>query len=339
MAPPGKPDIKVTASDALEFEPVIHEPPKRRWGLKTFVVLVLAAGGAGAWHFYGDRIQQLLTGGEGGIPLIKSAATSVKVRPDNPGGLEVPDRDKLVYDRIQGTAEGRGPERLLPPPEKPLPRPAPAKATPPPADKAATVAQPQALPIKPVAKVPTAEDVASAERPAPPPPPPAPPTASKSSPLVFASPRRTAKPAPAQAKTPEPAPVEPAPKPKPEKLAVPEAKPSPPEPPATAAATPAPPPPTPAAAPRPAPASPAFLVQLAAARTQQGAETEWEKLRSRNQDLLGNLRLTVTKADLGPRGIYYRLRAGPIADESAARALCSQLTKRQVGCLVIKPGQ
>ena len=55
-------------------------------------------------------------------------------------------------------------------------------------------------------------------------------------------------------------------------------------------------------------------------------------------DLLGDLGLKVTKADLGAKkGIYYRLRAGPLADEKAARRLCRQLTKRQVGCLIIKP--
>ncbi|MBI2585981.1 MAG: SPOR domain-containing protein [Rhodospirillales bacterium] len=339
MAPPGKSDIKVTASDALEFEPVAHELPKRRWGLRMFVVLVLAAGGAAGWHYYGERLQQLWGGAESGIPLIKAATTPVKLRPENPGGLEVPDRDKLVYDRLQGNAEGRGPERLLPPPEQPLPRPAPATATPAPqppaAGKPATAEPPPSPPIKPVAKVPTEKDVAAAERPAPPPPPPAPPTASKSSPGLTMS-RRPAQTETPKAEAPKPAPA----KAEPEKPNVPESPASPKEA-VTAATTPASSPPAaPAAAPAPVPSGRAYVVQLAAARSQEGAEIEWEKLRSKNQDLLGNLRLIVTKADLGQaRGVFYRLRAGPIADEAAARELCSQLTKRQVGCLVIKPGQ
>ena len=45
----------------------------------------------------------------------------------------------------------------------------------------------------------------------------------------------------------------------------------------------------------------------------------------------------MTKADLGAKGVFYRLRAGPLADEKAARQLCRELTKRQVGCLIIKP--
>ena len=47
MALPGNKALKVTASDALEFEPVVPEPPKRRLGLKAFMFLVVAA--AGAW--------------------------------------------------------------------------------------------------------------------------------------------------------------------------------------------------------------------------------------------------------------------------------------------------
>lgn len=334
-------DLRVTASDALEFEPVVAAPRKGRWGLWLFAVLVFAAGGAGAWHYYGADLRKLILGGDGGIPLIKANSAPIKVRPDNPGGLEVPDRDKLVYDRIQGTSEGRGPERLLPPPEQPLPKPRAAAPAPKPEAKAkpAPADLPVSAPAKPVAATPTANDVASAERPVPPPPP-APPTASASgAPGLSAIKRATTKketPPPAAiatqpepekspvvAATPPPAPAAVAKQPEPEKLPI-------------VAATP---PPAPVPAPQPVSADRAYLIQLAAARTQEGAETEWEKLRGKNQDLLGNLRLFVTKADLGTKGVYYRLRAGPIADESGAREICSQLAKRQVGCLIIKPGQ
>jgi len=51
------------------------------------------------------------------------------------------------------------------------------------------------------------------------------------------------------------------------------------------------------------------------------------------------LTLSVTKADLGPKkGVFYRLRVGPVADEAAARALCANLAKREMGCLVVRPG-
>ncbi len=74
-------------------------------------------------------------------------------------------------------------------------------------------------------------------------------------------------------------------------------------------------------------------------RSLERAEGEWERLRRKGSDLLGNLTLSVTKADLGPKkGVFYRLRVGPVADEAAARALCANLAKREMGCLVVRPG-
>ena len=102
------------------------------------------------------------------------------------------------------------------------------------------------------------------------------------------------------------------------------------------AAKPAPKPETSASA--PIPSGRTYLVQLAAARSPQGARSEWERLRKKHLDLLGDFELKVTKADLGARkGVFYRLRVGPLVDEKAARQLCQQLTRRQVGCLIIKP--
>ena len=81
-----------------------------------------------------------------------------------------------------------------------------------------------------------------------------------------------------------------------------------------------------------------YLVQLAATRSSKLARKEWERLKGRHIDLLGRLSLTINKVDLGSgKGIFYRLRAGPLGDESKARELCKILAKRQVGCLMVKP--
>ena len=326
MALPDNKGLKVTTSDALEFEPVVPKPPKRRLGLKAFMFLVVAA--AGAWSYYGDQLIQLWRGGQGGIPLIKTDPGPVKVRPVNPGGLRVPNRDKLVYDRMHGKSAGPGEaggesggaERLLPPPEQPLPKPRHKKE----------VAK-ETPKTKPVPEVPTVKDVAAAIRPAPPPP--------QAPTLSTAEETKTPALAPIKAKRES--------EPKAEKLTPtvknlksapkPVTKPAPkPEPKQATTAKPAPKLETSASA--PIPSGRTYLVQLAAARSPQGARSEWERLRKKHLDLLGDLELKVTKANLGARkGVYYRLRAGPLADEKAARQLCKQLTKRQVGCLIIKP--
>ncbi len=78
---------------------------------------------------------------------------------------------------------------------------------------------------------------------------------------------------------------------------------------------------------------------MAAERSLEGAEGEWERLRRKNSELLGNLTLSVAKAGLGPeKGVFYRLRAGPVADEAAARALCANLARHMMECLVVRPG-
>lgn len=108
-------------------------------------------------------------------------------------------------------------------------------------------------------------------------------------------------------------------------------------------------PPTPAPAPaKPAPKAPApaklaasgggYSVQLAAVRDENAARGEWRRLRGRHADLLGALSLNVVRADLGAKGIFYRLRAGDLADKATAITLCQALAKKKVGCLVIPPG-
>ncbi len=357
MATLGKEDIKVTASDALKFEPVVPRPPKKRWGLRSFLLLMVAGGSIWGWQKYGEGIMTLWDGTDGDILLVRAVPGPVKVRPENPGGLRFPGRDKLVYGLIEGKngnqEVARGPERLLPPPEQPLPKPgaetaaktefgpqAGAPARPEKVLPKAKLARKKPTPkTKPVAKVPTVKDVAAAKRPVPPPPPAAPPKAT--SPRLSLAKRKPQK---EEAKPPAPAKkaatVKTAPtvKPKtpvstPTSTAAPPALTSAPAPPKTARATQT-------ADRKPIPRGRAYLVQLAAARSREGAEGEWNRLRARNLDLLGDLRLTVTKADLGPeKGVFYRLRAGPLADEPSASRLCSRLSTRQVGCLIIKPGQ
>jgi hypothetical protein len=83
----------------------------------------------------------------------------------------------------------------------------------------------------------------------------------------------------------------------------------------------------------------AYQIQIAAVRTPERATIEWARLKSKHGDLLGGYSLNVVRADLGPtKGVFYRLRAGPIAWEDVAKVLCDNLGKRKVGCLIVRPG-
>ena len=121
---------------------------------------------------------------------------------------------------------------------------------------------------------------------------------------------------------------------------------------AASAVLPAAPPapaPAPAAAPtaaaaKPAPPAPTanlsgsgrVTVQLAAFRTRANAEGGWQRLRAAHPDQLGDRALIMREADLGDRGIYYRVRTGPFADTAAAKAFCAQLRARDQECVVIR---
>jgi hypothetical protein len=139
---------------------------------------------------------------------------------------------------------------------------------------------------------------------APPPPPPPPQIAAVPPPQALAAPL----PAPPQAGTP----------------AKPAAKPGP-----DAAAKPAP-------DAKPAAAGPPTKVQLASLRTPDEARDEWARLKRDNADLLGKFTAVAVKADLGERGIWYRVEAGPVGDRTAAIKLCKALKERDLGCQLVQ---
>ena len=93
-----------------------------------------------------------------------------------------------------------------------------------------------------------------------------------------------------------------------------------------------------AAAPRAAVARDAFAVQLLAARSEADVGASWEKLRGAYPDLLASLSPTVARMDRAPGDTFYRLRAGPLPDRSAADALCKALSARKQSCFVVSPG-
>ena len=298
--------------------------------LGGLVLVTLLAGGI--WIGLGDKIMGLLYEADGNVPVITADPSPIKVRPENPGGMQVPNQGRLVYGVVDGSASQPRVERLLPSPDKPMEVEQVLKRSVPEASEVVASAAPRgtadatapralipATPPKPLSTVPSAKDVASLQ-----PPPPAP------------APSNNAQTATSTAPAPPPVPS------------------------AVATATPAPsapsalaktvaPPPAPEAKQMvratPAPAAPAtdmdkaYRIQLAAARSEEAVESEWNNLRRRHVDLLGELQLQIMKIDLGAtKGVFYRLRAGPLSDEPTAKTLCERLKQRKLGCLVVKPG-
>jgi len=77
-----------------------------------------------------------------------------------------------------------------------------------------------------------------------------------------------------------------------------------------------------------------YWIQLAALKTTAEANRVWTRILAKHHELLGTLTLRIERADLGNQGVYYRVQAGPFADDSSARAVCVKLKARKQACLV-----
>jgi hypothetical protein len=286
------------------------------------VVAAAAAFGGVIWFAYRNGRDATDTGPP---PLVKAEAGPVKVKPDQPGGQEIPFQDSTVYDRLDQGGQKQTVERILPPPETPAVRPAAVQPTVAPADAAAPAANPAPGQAEPSGAPPDA----------------LPPN--DSSPTALAPPpgALTTPPAPAMA----PGAVSRtalAPPPKSPPVAIPSAE----EGRATSisalesralagfAATPS--------TVRPAAVEPAtarkggaYRVQLSAVRSEGAVEPEWVRLRRRFPEL-GGLSLVTSKTEVPGKGTFYRLRAGPL-DEADARDTCGHLRAQKLDCIVVKP--
>ncbi len=217
-------------------------------------------------------------------PLIVPQPEPYKVQPDDPGGMEVANQDKLVYERVGGDAPAPGAENILPPPETPR---APETAQP----ETETVEAPPA--VRTPEQVPATLEPETVSEPVPA-------SAPESAPaLVAAVPEPASAPAPPTEAQPQPSAQDPL---------------------ETAVAA----------------ITGDYLIQIAAVRTEEAAEGEWRRVSTRYPDILGNLKPVIVRADLGERGIFYRLRAGPLSDRPAAEEVCGALAAQSVGCLVVR---
>lgn len=78
-----------------------------------------------------------------------------------------------------------------------------------------------------------------------------------------------------------------------------------------------------------------FYMQLGAFRDTAKVDAEWSKLQKKFPTSLGGLSKRIEKADLGAKGTWYRLHAGPVA-EGKARDICASLKADGAGCMVRK---
>ncbi|MEM1086875.1 MAG: SPOR domain-containing protein [Pseudomonadota bacterium] len=78
-----------------------------------------------------------------------------------------------------------------------------------------------------------------------------------------------------------------------------------------------------------------FQVQLAALRSDSAARSAWANLKNKHDVLFSGASLDIQRADLGSRGVFYRLRIGKFETRNAANALCSDYKAVGGDCIVV----
>jgi len=294
----------VPAERPVQSDYVVREPNYARRRLITIVVLAVLIGG-GVYAFWPDTPPD-----PADIPTI-AAEENYKQKPADPGGIDIPHQDVRVYDQLEGKGTAAPVEHLLPPPETPKEEVKEAiKEVP----KEALKSEPASV----VAEAPqqTKTDILK--------------TATPAKPVETTVEKAVEKPVEkAVEKVQQSSAVETAP-------AVAEA----PKEPVAAA---------PAMAPEKPKAEPLSMekviekvnagagnvvAQLASSSNEAQARALMEKLQEKYAVQFGSTKLRLTRADLGARGIFYRIQTEPLARDEAGR-LCSSLKKLNAGCIIV----
>jgi len=298
-----------------------------RWVPMCVVTGVVTGFIALAWYAYHTGMQSMR---DEDLLVVEADKTPMKEKPLDPGGMQFPNQDKTIFDTFAGKSQQQPKvERVLPRPEEPMRGNADTDTTSWVNDAAR---KPSPLP--------TAEQIfakdKSDKKPTPPVidrkmPAPAKPIADDQSETYVAA-KAPASPSPLVGEgrgegassnnkgTPLPNPL-----PQGEReLVKSEVK-------TIVPPTPAqiPPPEKPVAeAPKPTASlfdhGGAFKVQLGAYRSEKEATDAWKKMQKKQPTLSGR-EPQIVKADLGAKGIYYRLRVGGLSTAADAKAFCSTL--------------
>lgn len=327
--------LPMTAPASVQLRPVPTSPPWRvivTVGVILVVILVFA-GILISTYTSSSSVTM-----EGGVPIIRADRTEFRTRPEQPGGIDIPNQDRLVLQDLGRRQAPITVATVLPPPEQPMPRPVLAGTD----QRGWRLPLPAASPGAGVVEILLPRPGQASAPPAPAPEPVAP-----------------VQPAPQPALGPiAPAAADPAPAPVADTAPVQTA--------ALAPATPIP------AAPAPQAAQPAdpiaallnnpaaaggwidpdahaslaaslpvivavpsgrFAAQIAAVTSPEEAQAEWARFQRRYPDLFGALQLAVPQVSAATR-LGYRVQAVPL-DQATATRLCEALASEKTGCLVV----
>ena len=245
------------------------DPPPRRVLRIVGALLVMALFAGGLWFAYVEGARHAGgTGGSGDIPLIRAGETRpMKVKPAEPGGMPIPDRDMLIYGRNRVIVE-----HLLPPPEQPMALPAPPAPN--------TVWGVRRLQMRDQRPAPSTGRPGSGTAPAFVPNRNSQPACRRK--IRIRCRRNRRKRCPNQEKR------------------------------------------------------GGVRLQLGSVRSEGDAREEWARIKRGQPDLLGQLTAMAVRADLGDKGVYYRILTGPVGEPVTAERLCGELRQRHLPCIIVR---
>jgi len=79
----------------------------------------------------------------------------------------------------------------------------------------------------------------------------------------------------------------------------------------------------------------AYQVQLMAVRSEAAAQSAWSKAKTRSPDLYRGAKLDIQRADLGAKGVYFRLRIGVFETRETAKTFCADVKAAGKDCIVV----
>ncbi len=79
----------------------------------------------------------------------------------------------------------------------------------------------------------------------------------------------------------------------------------------------------------------AYQVQLMAVRSETAAQSAWTKVRNGAPGLYRGAKLDVQRADLGARGVFFRLRIGSFESRDVAKGFCLDVKATGRDCIVV----
>ena len=236
------------------------------------------------------------------IVVISPTPTPVKVLPENPGGLNIPDRDKVVYNRSAETAPAPVVESLFPEPEQPV---LPEEVIEP--ENKEEIVMPQ---VVEEVVTPVSEDVEQlpevmevAEEPV------------VELPIIEDEPQPVEMPVAEVTPESETKPIVAVPQPKPTDVQSDKA--------ATESA-------------KPKITGPIWRAQLLSSASKAKVESSWKTISRQQAALLSDMPYQIISATIPGKGTFWRLQVGEFSTKEMVENLCAKLKKKKQECIPVK---